>query len=481
MARKKKIIKNVRLTGFADKGRSVGRDEEGRVCFVENTVPGDLVDVVVTKKRSGYLQGFPKIFHEYSPDRIDAFCEYFGICGGCKYQNLDYATQLKHKEQVVFDAVHRIGKVKPEAFLPILPSERTTFYRNKLEFTFSDKRWLTNEEIAAGASNQADVLGFHRPRAFDKIVDIQKCHLEEDPSNAIRNAARAIGIEQGLEFFDIRKNTGDLRNIVIRVMAVGEVMVIVVFYRDEAEKRKAYLDELLRRVPSITSLHYCINPKVNDFILDLDIHLHHGKAYVEETLGEVRYKIGPKSFFQTNTRQAIRLFDVVCDFAEFDGTENVYDLYTGIGSIALYIAQRVKQVVGVEEIAAAIDDAKINMAYNEIDNTVFYAGDVKDILSNEFAEKHGRPDLVITDPPRAGMHPKVVKILLDLAAPKVVYVSCNPATQARDLNLLSEKYDTLKVRAVDMFPHTHHIESVALLQLKGEFHKKALIQQNKET
>ena len=262
MARKKKIIKNVKLTGFADKGRSVGRDEEGRVCFVENTVPGDVVDVVVMKKRSGYLQGFPKEFHEYSADRIDAFCDYFGICGGCKYQNLEYATQLKHKEQVVFDAIHRIGKVNPEAFLPILPSERTTFYRNKLEYSFANKRWLTNEEIAEGTSNVADVLGFHRPRAFDKIVDIHKCYLEEDPSNAIRNAARDIGIEQGLEFFDIRNNSGDLRNIVIRIMTIGEVMVTVVFYRDEPEKRKAYLDELLRQVPSITSLHYCINPKV---------------------------------------------------------------------------------------------------------------------------------------------------------------------------------------------------------------------------
>ncbi|MEM8907072.1 MAG: 23S rRNA (uracil(1939)-C(5))-methyltransferase RlmD [Bacteroidota bacterium] len=466
MARKKKIIQNVRLSGFADKGRSVGRDEEGRVCFVENTVPGDLVDMVVTRKKTGYLEGFPKIFHEYSADRIPAFCTHFGVCGGCKYQHLAYETQLHHKEKVVKDAIQRIGKINPGTFLPIVPSEQTTYYRNKLEFTFANKRWLTTEEIAQGISNEADVLGFHRPRAFDKIVDIDHCYLEGDPSNAIRNAARAIGQEQGLAFFNTRQNKGYLRNIVIRVTTIGEVMVTVVFHEAIEEQQNAYLDELLQRCPEITSLHYCINPKVNDFILDLDIVRYKGKGFIEENLGDIRYKIGPKSFFQTNTRQAIRLFDIVTDFAGFTGTENVYDLYTGIGSIALYIAKRVGQVVGVEEIAAAIEDARINMAYNEIDNAVFYAGDVKTIVTPEFAHQHGRPDVVITDPPRAGMHQKVVATLLELAAPKIVYVSCNPATQARDLQLLSEKYETLKIQPVDMFPHTHHIESVALLALR---------------
>lgn len=467
MARKKKVLKNVTLSGFAHKGRSVGRDEEGRVCFVERTVPGDVVDVIVTKKKGGFMEGFPQVFHKYSADRIEGFCSHFGVCGGCKYQNLAYETQLHHKEQVVKDAIERIGKVESTVFHPIVPSLETQFYRNKLEFTFANKRWLTNEEIADGTSNEADVLGFHRPRAFDKIINIDKCYLQADPCNGIRNAAREIGMEQGLVFFDIRKNEGYLRNIIIRVTTLGEVMVIVVVHTGEEEKRTAYLDELLRRFPSITSLHYCVNPKVNDFILDLDILTYHGKGYIEESLGDIRYKIGPKSFFQTNTRQAIRLFDLVVEFAGFTGAENVYDLYTGIGSIALYIAQKVKQVVGVEEIAAAIDDARINMEYNNIDNAVFYAGDVKDIVTAEFAEKHGQPDIVITDPPRAGMHKKVVQTLLELAAPKIVYVSCNPATQARDLNLLSEKYDLIKVQPVDMFPHTPHIESIALLSLKS--------------
>ncbi len=466
MARKKKTVKNITISGFAAKGRSVGRNEEGRVCFVENTVPGDVVDIIVTKKKEGFVEGWPNVFHKHSEDRIEGFCTHFGVCGGCKYQNLSYEKQLFYKEKVAKDAIERIGKVEAEAFLPIVPSLKTTFYRNKLEYTFSNKRWLTAEEITEDSTNVADVLGFHRPRAFDKIVDIEKCYLEPDPSNGIRNAAKEIGIEQGLEFFDIRKNTGYLRNIIIRVTTTGEVMVIVVVYQEDQEKREAYLDELFRRFPSITSLHYCVNSKVNDFILDLDIVTYLGKGYIEEFLGEIKYKIGPKSFFQTNTEQAIRLFDLVVDFAEFTGSENVYDLYTGIGSIALYIAKQVKQVVGVEEIAAAIDDARINMEYNSIENAVFYAGDVKNIVTTEFADKHGKPDIVITDPPRAGMHKKVVETLLELAAPKIVYVSCNPATQARDINLLSEKYDTLKIQPVDMFPHTPHIECIALLKLR---------------
>ena len=464
--KKRRIVENVKLTGFADKGRSVGRSEEGIAVFVENAVPGDIVDVQISKKKGSYMEGFPIAFHEHSPDRIEGFCEHFGVCGGCKYQNLAYETQLKHKQQVVYDAMTRIGKVDVEKMLPIVPSLETKYYRNKLEFTFSNKRWLEADELNSDTTNVEDVLGFHRPRAFDKIVNINHCYLEPDPSNDIRNAVRKMAIERKLDFFDLRQQTGFMRHLLIRVTTTGETMVIVVFYREEEESRKALLDDLLTQFPQITSLHYCINPKPNDFILDLDIVTYAGKAFIEETLGDIKYKIGPKSFFQTNTKQAIRLFNIVVDFAGLTGTENVYDLYTGIGSIALYIADKCKQVVGVEEVAAAIDDAKINMEYNGIENTIFYAGDVKNIVTTEFAEKHGKPDLVITDPPRAGMHANVVKTLLELAAPKIVYVICNPATQARDVQLLSEKYDVEKLQPVDMFPHTHHIESVALLKLK---------------
>ncbi len=454
----------VEITGVADKGRSVGRDSEGQVVFVENTVPGDLVDIVVTKEKKGFREGFPSHFHRYSEDRIEAFCQHFGVCGGCKWQNLAYEKQLEHKFDVVENAIIRIGKVKVGDFLPILPSLKTTYYRNKLEFTFSNKRWLTREEIDSEMTNKEDVLGFHRPRAFDKIVDIKHCYLQQEPSNNIRNVAKAIAIDQELEFYNMRDHTGYVRHLMLRITTLNEVMVIVSFGQEHLEKRKAYLDELLNRLPEITSLHYCINEKVNDFILDLPIHTYHGKGYVEENLGKVNFRIGPKSFFQTNTEQAVRLFDKVVEFAELKGTENVYDLYTGIGSIALYIAEKCKQVVGIEEVAPAIEDAIQNAARNNIDNAVFYAGDVKKILSEEFAEKHGKPDLVITDPPRAGMHPKVVKLLLKLEAPRIVYVSCNPGTQARDLNLLKAKYKVIKVQPVDMFPHTHHIETVALLE-----------------
>lgn len=468
MARKgkKKLLPMIQITGVADKGRCVGRDAEGQVVFVENTVPGDLVDVVVTKQKRGFREGFPSHFHRYSEERIDAFCQHFGACGGCKWQNLAYESQLKHKQDVVMNALIRIGKVEVGEFLPILPSLKTTYYRNKLEFTFSNRRWLTKEEIASKTSNVEDVLGFHRARAFDKIVDIKHCFLQQEPSNKIRNTAKALAIELGLEFYNMRDHTGFVRHIMMRITSLNEVMIIASFGREDETQRRAYLDGLLERLPEVTSLHYCINEKQNDFILDLPIQTYYGKGYVEEDLGQVRFRIGPKSFFQTNTNQAVRLFDKVVEFAELRGTENVYDLYTGIGSIALYIASRCRQVVGIEEVAPAIEDAIDNAQRNGVDNAVFYAGDVKNILTDAFAEEHGKPDLVITDPPRAGMHPRVVKLLLKLAAPRIVYVSCNPGTQARDLIALKEKYEVVKVQPVDMFPHTHHIETVALLRLR---------------
>ena len=465
-SRKKKVVENIRITGIADKGKSVGRSETGEVIFMEDVAPGDLVDALVLRKRKGVLQAVPVAFHEYSKDRVEPFCSHFSECGGCKWQHLSYESQIHHKEQVVRNAMGRIGKVGIKEFLPIIGAKETQFYRNKLEFTFSNKRWLTSEEIKTDISNVEDVLGFHRAGAFDKILNIDKCFLQGDPSNKIRLAAKKIALEQELSFYDVRKNEGLLRNIIIRTSTLNEVMVILSLQPSEEDVRNKYIDALLAAAPEITSFYYVINPKVNDFLLDLDMVLYHGTEKMTEKLGDVKFEIGPKSFFQTNTKQAEVLYDKVVEFAGLTGNENVYDLYTGLGSIALYVADKCKNIVGVEEVEMAIVDAKANQKLNNIENADFYAGDVKDILTDEFIAKHNKPDLVITDPPRAGMHKQVVTTLLELAAPKIVYVSCNPATQARDIELLSAKYDVLKVQPVDMFPHTHHIESVALLSLR---------------
>ena len=463
--RKKKLVEQVSITGIADKGKAVGRDAEGQVIFVDDVAPGDVVDVLVLRKKKGFMMGIPKQFHKYSKDRVAPFCQHYDLCGGCKWQHISYEAQLRNKQEVVENALLRIGKINVEQILPILPSERTAHYRNKLEFTFSNKRWLTPEELNSNVTNEEDVLGFHRAGAYDKILNIEECHLQYAPSNEIRNTIRAIAIEQNLDFYDIKQESGFLRNVIFRISSTGQIMLIFSLFHESEKKRKKLFDPLLERFPQIDSLYYCINSKKNDFIMDLDMILYHGEDKIEERLGDVKFMVGPKSFFQTNPTQAKRLYDVVVDFCDFKGNENVYDLYTGLGSIALYIADKCKQVVGIEEIESAIDDAKINMELNAIDNAVFYAGDVKDILSEAFAKRHGEPDIVITDPPRAGMHPKVVELLLDLTAPRIVYVSCNPATQARDLNMLKEKYKVIKVQPVDMFPHTHHIESIALLEL----------------
>ncbi len=464
--RKPKVIERLQVTGMADRGKSVAKDEEGRVIFLEEVAPGDVVDALVWKKKKDFWLGKPQHFHSYSPDRVTPFCAHYDLCGGCKWQHLSYEAQLRHKQLTVENALKRIGKVEVETLLPILGAKETTYYRNKLEFSFSNKRWLTPAEIASDTSNKQDVLGFHRAGAFDKIIDIQHCWLQSDPSNSIRNKARELAIEQGLSFYDAKANEGLMRNMVVRITNLGEIMLIFAFHKNEPEKIKPFLDAMLAEFPEITALYYCINPKVNDFLLDLDMVLYHGKTFITEKLGSIKFRIGPKSFFQTNTQQAIALYDTIIEFAELQGTENVYDLYTGIGSIALYVADKCRQVVGIEEVTAAIEDAKVNAGLNNIENTVFYAGDVKDILTETFARQHGKPDLLITDPPRAGMHPKVVEMLIQLAAPKIVYVSCNPATQARDLNLLKDHYRVEKLRPVDMFPHTHHIESVALLKKK---------------
>lgn len=461
------IIEKVEITGVADKGRGVGRDQDGRVLFVEHVAPGDVVDVRIVKKKPEFMDGYAVQYHSLSPDRVEPFCEHFNTCGGCRWQHLSYEAQIHHKEIVVRDALKRIGKVRAKEFFPIIPCAETMYYRNKLEFAFSNKRWLTKEEVEAGVSNEENVLGFHRPAAFDKIVDIKHCYLQADPSNDLRLVVKKIALEQGLSFYDLRTNEGFMRHIMIRLTTLGELMLIVSFFNSEKKKIKRFLDTVVAAMPQLTSVFYCINPKTNDYVGDLEMILFHGKSFIEERLGHVRFKIGPKSFFQTNSRQAHVLYDKVVEFAGLSGTENVYDLYTGVGSIAIYVAKFCRQVVGIEEVPEAIADAEENARMNNIENCTFYAGDVKNILTAEFAEKHGKPDLVITDPPRAGMHADVVKMFLQLEAPKIVYVSCNPATQARDLNLLSEKYELLKIQPVDMFPHTHHIETVGLLQLKG--------------
>ncbi|MBL7803071.1 MAG: 23S rRNA (uracil(1939)-C(5))-methyltransferase RlmD [Saprospiraceae bacterium] len=471
MAKKKIVLPAVHIHGIADRGKGVGRLPDGLVVFVDGAVPGDVVDVFVQKKKKEFAEGVVERIVTPSPRRVEPFCEHFKICGGCKWQYLAYEDQLMHKQQTVEDAMRRIAKVEIGEFLPILGAPETTFYRNKLEFGFSNRRWLFAEEMTAeGAPPDEDLggLGFHKAGYFDKIIDIRKCWLQADPSNAVRNAAREIAREQGLEFYDLRRHTGFLRNLMLRLTTTGELMVLVSFAQDRPEAIKAFLDALIARFPTeITTVVYCINTKLNDSVFDQEMITYMGKGHAEEQLGELRFKIGPKSFFQTNSRQGKVLYDVAAEFAGLTGSENVYDLYTGTGSIALYLAHLCRQVVGIEEIPEAIADAEENRTLNGIDNAIFYAGDVKNVLSPEFIQRHGRPDVVVTDPPRAGMHEKALRFLLDLAAPRIVYVSCNPATQARDLALLAEKYRVLKMRPVDMFPHTHHIENVALLELIG--------------
>ncbi len=464
--RKKIIIEDLEVFELAEKGRGVAKDPEGRIVFIERVVPGDIVDVQVSKKKKSMLQAFPINFKKKSDLRIEPLCKHFEVCGGCTIQNIPYVKQIEFKDNNVIQVLNRIGKIYPEEVIPILPAPAVEYYRNKLEFSFSNKRWLTNEEMDSGISNLEDVLGFHRAGAFDKILNIDKCHLQGGISNQLRNSIKRIGIEFGLTFYDARTQEGELRNIIVKTSSLDQCMLILSINLKDETKIKEFLDVVIQENPELTSVFYCINDKKNDFILDLEMKLAHGKPYIEEVLRDVTFRIGPKSFFQTNPAQATRLFEVVESFAGLTGNENVYDLYTGIGSIALFIAKNCKQVVGIEEIESAIEDAKENMERNNISNTVFYAGDVKDILTKEFATQHGKPDILITDPPRAGMHAKVVDTLLQLKVPKIVYVSCNPATQARDLALLSELYSVNKSQAVDMFPHTHHIENVALLTLK---------------
>ena len=467
VGRKIRIVEDVQIIGIADRGKSVGKAPDGRIIFVEELVPGDIADVMLLRKRKGVFQGRPRLLKKASPDRVKPACQHFGICGGCKWQHLSYTSQLKQKNQVVYDALTRIGGISALNLLPIKGSKRQIEYRNKLEYSFSDKRWLSQEEIDSGnIFDQRNALGFHRPGTFDKIVDIEKCHLQEHLSNKIRNFVRDFTQKHDLPYFNIRAQEGLLRNMVIRNTSLGQWMLSIVFYKNDEKHIKLVLDAISSQFPQITSLYYVINQKKNDSLSDQEFILYKGKAKIEERLGETRFLLGPKSFFQTNSSQAKVLYDTLLEFAAFDGSENVYDLYSGLGSIALYIAKKVQSVVGIEEIPAAVEDARENAVLNNATNATFYFGLVRDILSPAFVQKHGKADVLITDPPRAGMHNDVISLLLEMEVAKIVYVSCNPSTQARDVKMLSEKYDLIKAQPVDMFPHTHHIENVALLKLK---------------
>ena len=438
---------------------------DNQVVFVPMTVPGDIVDVQVRKQHRRYMEGVVVRYVERSPLRSEPFCEHFGVCGGCKWQNLPYDEQLKQKTRQVEDQLVRIGHLNIPEVRPCLGSERTREYRNKLEFTFADRRWLTYEEIAAGGDiESAPALGFHIPGCFDKILDIDKCHLQIDISNRIRLATKAFCVEHGYSFHNARAHEGLMRTMVIRTASTGEIMVIVVFNEDDRERINALMTHLHEQFPEITSLIYMINDKWNDSLGDREPICYAGKGHIIEEMEGLQFKVGPKSFYQTNSEQAYELYKVTRDFAELQPDDVLYDLYTGTGTIANFCARRARKVVGVEYVPEAIEDARINSMINGIENTTFYAGDMKDVLSDDFVERNGRPNVIILDPPRAGVDERVLEVIKRAAPDRMVYVSCNPSTQARDLALLDDMYEIMAVQPVDMFPHTHHVENVVKLR-----------------
>lgn len=458
------LYEGVEIIDIGAEGKAVAR-VEGVVVFTTGVIPGDIVDLQVTKKREKYQEARVIKIKSGSPDRITPFCEHFDICGGCKWQYLTYEKQLFYKQKQVSDQLRRIGKVIVPEIIPIKGSANSTFYRNKLEFTFSNRRWLTLEEIQSpDPVNDKDVLGFHVQGMFDKVLDVRKCWLQPDPSNAIRNAVKAYALENNLSFYDLRNKEGFLRNLIIRTTSTGELMVIVNLFSEDVVKRVLLLDFLILKFPEITSLQYVINQKGNDTITDQEIHVYKGREFIVEEMEGLKFNIGPKSFYQTNSLQAYELYKIARDFACLQGDEVVYDLYTGTGTIACFVASRAKRVIGIEYVPEAIEDAKINALNNNIANAEFFAGDMKEILTKDFIALHGHPDVIITDPPRAGMHEEVIDILLFAAPERIVYVSCNPATQARDISLLNHAYQVTRVQPVDMFPHTHHVENVVLLE-----------------
>ena len=460
----KPFIENVTITDIGAEGKAIARVNDV-VVFTTHVIPGDVVDVQVTKKRTKYMEARVVRVVEPSPDRVPAFCEHFEVCGGCKWQFLPYEKQLFYKQKQVADQLRRIGRIELPEITPILGSKKTTFYRNKLEFGFSNKRWLTQNEMGLeGDDINMNALGFHVPGMFDKIININKCWLQNEPSNSIRDFIKKYADENGLEYFDRRIQAGLLRNIIIRTSTTGDVMLIVSFFRNDKEDIENLMAALAAEFPQITSLMYVVNEKGNDTITDQEILVYKGKDHILEEMEGLKFKIGPKSFYQTNSEQAYELYKVAREFAGFKGGEVVYDLYTGTGTIANFVARKVKKVVGIEYVPEAIEDAHVNSELNGIENTSFFAGDMKRILTNEFIAQHGKPNVIITDPPRAGMDEDVVKTILEAAPERVVYVSCNPATQARDLALMDEAYQVTKIQPVDMFPHTHHVENVVLLE-----------------
>ena len=467
MARKKKelpVIEQVEIVDVAAEGKAIARVND-LVVFVPFVAPGDIVDLQLHRRKHKYAEGRVLKIHKYSDVRTEPFCSHFGICGGCKWQHLPYEQQLFYKQKQVEDNLIRIGKISLPEISPIKGSSKIQFYRNKLEFTFSNKSWLTQEELNSEQTFDCrNALGFHIPGMFDKVLDIKKCWLQDDISNLIRLEIRKYTIEHNYPFFDLREQSGLMRNIIVRTASTGEIMLIVVFFRKDTEKIQALMSHIAEVFPQITSLLYVINQKANDTITDQKVHVFRGRDYIIESMEDLQVKIGPKSFYQTNSEQAYELYKIVRDFAGLNGTELVYDLYTGTGTIANFIASQAHKVIGIEYVPEAIEDAKVNSALNGIENILFYAGDMKDILTQDFINEHGRPDVIITDPPRAGMHDDVIKTILFAEPGKIVYVSCNPATQARDLGLLDEKYKVTRVQPVDMFPHTHHVENVVLLK-----------------
>ena len=456
---------HIKVLDAGAKGVSVAKAPDGKVIFIPNVVPGDIINVQTFKKRKAYYEGKATHFHEFSEHRIDPICQHFGVCGGCKWQNMKYSQQLFYKQNEVKNHLQRIGKVELPEFEPSLGSEKQFFYRNKMEFGFSNSRWLTEQEIESTEDlGSRNALGFHIPKMWDKILDITKCHLQEDPSNAIRNEIRDFANKNGLTFFNPREHSGLLRTLMIRTVSTGEVMVLIQFFEDDKKNRELLMDFLAERFPEITSLQYVINAKPNDTIYDQNVILYKGREYILEEMEGLKFSINAKSFYQTNSDQAYELYKITRDFAGLTGDELVYDLYTGTGTIAQFVSKNAKKVIGVESVPEAIIDAKANAERNNITNCEFYVGDMKNVFNDAFIAQHGHPDVIITDPPRDGMHKDVVEQLLKIGAKKIVYVSCNSATQARDLQLMDEKYKVTRVRPVDMFPQTHHVENVVLLE-----------------
>jgi len=464
--KKKRIVfEQVAVIDAAAKGKTVAKAPDGRVIFLSNAVPGDIVDVRTTKKRKAYFEGVAIKFYSFSDMRTSPECQHFGICGGCKWQHMAYEHQLFYKQREVANNLRRIGHLELPGVLPILGSKSPYFYRNKMEFSFSDNRWLTEDEITDGVKiEDKNALGFHIPGMWDKILDIEKCHLQKDPSNAIRNEIKHFATRNNLSFFNIRKQQGLLRTLMIRTASTGELMVLIQFYVDDREKRVCLLDHIISRFPEITALLYVINGKQNDTIYDQEVICYSGRDHIYEDMAGLRFKITAKSFYQTNSEQACELYKIVREFCGLTGEEMVYDLYTGTGTIAQFVASKAKKVVGIEAIPEAVEAARANAKLNGIANAEFFSGDMKNLFNTDFIRSHGRPDIVITDPPRDGMHKDVVQQILNIAPAKIVYVSCNSATQARDLALLKDVYEIRKMQAVDMFPQTHHVENVVLLE-----------------